>query len=305
MSAFLHKKIFKYIAIILITFITLSIYLFVYEPKYKGLISPSEQTLIFAHRGFGNHAPDNSLEGARIAIANDFDGVDVDAQFSKDKEIVIFHDVSLERFTTGKGRIDAKELKELQTYDLGMKYGKGFSGVFIKTFEDFVQEVTPKAYLMVELKVSTISETGIEQSVNEILAKHKAYDRVYISSFNPMVLYRLKKINPQIRTVFIFMDSNWDPKRIAETKEADRVTLPWYLQKEWARVLIRKIIKPDALSIQYQVDETVINKLTQKGYPIFLWPVNDESSIIYGLNKQPYGLVTDEPPLTKKLRDSN
>ncbi len=303
MPTFAKGKIFKYTSVIVLVVVALPAYLFLYEPKYKGLISTDEQILVFAHRGFGNHAPDNSLEGARIAVAQGFDGVDVDAQFSQDEEVVIFHDVSLERFTTGEGRIDAKTLTELQTYDLGTKYGNGFSGVYIKTFEDFVKEITPDAYLMVELKVPAASDTGIERRVNEVLAKHNAYERVYISSFNPVVLHRLKKMDPRIKTVFIFMDTGWDPKRIAETKEEDRVTLPWYLQTEWTRTLIRKLVKPDAVSIQYQVDEAVIDKLLAKGYPVFLWSVNDETSVDFALRKNSYGLVTDEPPLAKKMRD--
>jgi glycerophosphoryl diester phosphodiesterase len=116
---FLPHKMHKIGVAVLLVLVLGSLYLFVYEPPYRGLMSASEQVLVFAHRGYGNHAPDNSLEGAKIALAQGFDGVDVDAQFSKDKEVVIFHDVSLERFTTGTGRVDAHTLVELQTYDLG------------------------------------------------------------------------------------------------------------------------------------------------------------------------------------------
>jgi glycerophosphoryl diester phosphodiesterase len=156
---------------------------------------------------------------------------------------------------------------------------------------------------MVELKVPAASDTGIERRVNDIIAQYDAYSRVYISSFNPVVLYRLKKIDPRIQTVFIFTDSGWDPTRVAETKEEDRVSLPWYLQHEWTRTAIRKIIKPDAVSVNYQVDAAVVEKLIAKGYPVFLWPVNNEGQITQALSHSPYGLVTDEPPLAKKLRD--
>jgi glycerophosphoryl diester phosphodiesterase len=194
-------------------------------------------------------------------------------------------------------------VEELVTYDLAIKYREGFSDVYIKTFEDFVREITPSTRLMVELKVSAVSDTGIEKRVNEILSKYQAYDRVYVSSFNPVVLYRLKQIDSRIRTVFIFMDSGWDPKRVAETKEEDRVALPWYLQTEWTRVAIRKLVKPDAVSINYQVNESVIDKLLAKGYPVFLWSVNEENQINDALEKKPYGIVTDEPPLAKELRN--
>ena len=279
------------------------LYLFVYEPQYKGHISSEDRILVLAHRGFGNHAPDNSLVGAEIALDNKLDGVDVDGQFSADKEVVIFHDVSLERFTTEKGRVDGKTVDELRTYDLSIKYGEGFSDAYISTFEDFVKTVLPRGLLMVELKVSSITDTGIEKRVNEIIAKYDAYEKVYISSFNPFVLYRLKQVDPHIRTVFIFKNTGWDTKRVAETKEEDRVALPWFLRTEITRVAIRKFVNPDALSVHYQVQESVIDKLISNGYPIFLWPVNDEESINWALDKNPYGLVSDEPLLARELRD--
>ena len=280
------------------------VYAACYEPRYRGLISISDRSLLFAHRGYGNHAPDNSIEGARMAMARGLDGVDVDAQMSRDGEIVIFHDVSLERFTTGEGRVDAHDLETLQQYDLADKFGEGFSGVYMRTLEDFVREVTPRAYLMVELKVASASDTGIESRVHEILEKYDAYERVYVSSFNPIVLYRLKQIDSRIRTVFIFMDSGWDPARIAATKEEDRVSLPWYLQAEWTRKIIRKIIRPDAVSVNHTVDESVIDSLIAKGHPVFLWPVNEAADIEWALETKPYGLVTDEPPRAQTVQSA-
>ncbi len=278
-------------------------FFFIYDIPYRGSFEQSSTIKVFAHRGFGNYAPDNSLEGAVIALSYGLDGVDVDAQLTKDKEVIIFHDVSIERFTAGEGRVDSKTLKELQTYDLATKYGADFSSVYIKTFEDFVKNIASTSLLMVELKVASPKNTGIEEKVNEVISKYNAYDKVYISSFNPVVLYRLKKINPSIKTVFIFKDSGWDEKRVLETKQEDRVTLPWYLQKEITRTLIRNVISPDALSIHHEVNERTIRKLINKGYPVFIWPTNDEASIKKSLSSQPYGLVTDEPLLSKKLRD--
>lgn len=281
------------------------LYLFYYEPRYTGQISNTDKILVFAHRGFGNHAPDNSLIGAKLALDNQLDGVDVDAQFSLDREIVIFHDVSVERFTTGTGRVDDKTVKDLKAYDLAVKFGGGFSNVPIETFEEFVRAVVPRGLLMVELKVPGTGDSGIERRINEIIAKYDAYESIYVSSFNPFVLHRLKRTNSRIRTVFIFQDTGWDPKRVAETKHEDRVSIPWFLRSETPRVAIRKFIRPDALSINYRVDEATIDKLLAIGYPIFLWPVNDEQSIRWSLRKRLYALVTDEPLLAYELRENS
>ena len=274
-----------------------------YEPQYKGLIKKQNDVLIFAHRGFGNLAPDNSLVAAQLAMKNNMDGVDVDGQFSADNELIIFHDLSVDRLTTGAGKVNSKPVNELLKLDLATKYGQGFKNAYVATFDDFVREITPQGVLMVELKVPNSKATGIEERAAEIIKKYNAYENVYLSSFNPLVLYRLKKIDPRIRTVFIFMDTNWNPKLIAEIKKEDLVNLPWFLRQEPLRRVIRNIIKPDALSINNEVDEKTINTLIKKGYPVFLWTINEEGRLNWALKKKPYGIISDEPIRAKQLRD--
>jgi len=281
------------------------LYVFSIEASYKWSIKTEESLLVFAHRGFGNHAPDNSIEWARIALQEWMDGVDVDAQYTKDKQVVIFHDVDIDRFTDWTGRVDSYSFDELKQYDLSIAYADpDFQNVFIHSFEDFVSEITPESRLMVELKVSAISDTGIETRVADIIKKYDAYDEVFISAFNPFVLRRLESIEPRIQTVFIYMNSWWDPKRIAQTKPEDRVSLPWFLRKEYTRRAIRRWIQPDALSINHQIPQADIKSLMDIWYPVFIWSVNTPEVISDALEFEPFGLVTDEPQITKELRDA-
>ena len=294
------KKIFQTLLAVLILGLG---YLFLYEPNYGGLIQEQDEVLVFAHRGFGDFAPDNSLVAARLAMQNNMDGVDVDGQFSADNELVIFHDLSVDRLTNGTGKVNSKTVAELLELDLATKYGKGFENAYVATFDDFVREITPNGILMVELKVPSSKDTGIEKRAAEIIKKYNAYENVYLSSFNPLVLYRLKKIDSRIQTVFIFMDTNWNPELIAEIKKEDLVNLPWFLRNETIRRAIRNIVKPDGLSVNHEVDENTIDTLIKKGYPIFLWTIDDETRLEWAFDKKPYGIISDEPIITKQLRD--
>src|SRR2546426_6143953 len=111
-------------------------YLCLYEPPYRGLITPVSKPLVFAHRGFGNYAPDNSLAGALLAMQAGMDGVDMDGQLSADGELVIFHDLSVDRLTASTGRVNSKTLRELLALDLAPKYGHGFKNTYVATFDD-------------------------------------------------------------------------------------------------------------------------------------------------------------------------
>jgi glycerophosphoryl diester phosphodiesterase len=278
-------------------------YLFLYEPAYSGSLPPRSGTLVFGHRGFGNHAPDNSLLAAQMAMAAGLDGVDMDGQRSSDGELVIFHDLSVDRLTAGTGRVTHHTLAELKALDLGPKYGHGFKDAFVASFEEVLATTHGKGLLMVELKVPGGSRTGIEERAVELVKRHRAFEEVYFSSFNPVVLWRLKRLDPRIHTVFIFMDTNWNPELLKEVKKGDEVNLPWIVRQEWIRRAIRKIVKPDLLSVNVEIAPGVAERLISKGWPIFLWPPDTEPAIRAALAKQPYGVISDEPQLVKRLRD--
>jgi glycerophosphoryl diester phosphodiesterase len=279
-------------------------YLFWYEPQYRdALVVRHPRPLVFAHRGFGDHAPDNSLYAVEHAFEAGMDGVDVDGQLTRDGEIVIFHDLSVDRLTSDTGRVRDKTLKEMLALDLGPKYDPALRGAFVRTFEDFVRAAKGRGILMVELKVPGAGPTGMEQRAVEIIRRYGAYKNVVLSSFNPLVLYRLKRLDPEVRTAFIFMDTNWNPKLVAEIKSRDLVNLPWLLRQEFVRRALRKIIRPDLLSINHEVDEAVIDQLIAKGWPVFIWTPDDDTDIQRALSKRPYGVISDQPIRAKRLRD--
>ena len=278
-------------------------WLFLYEPPYSGPIHPGGRTLVFGHRGFGNYAPDNSLVGAQMAMAAKLEGVDVDGQMSADRAFVVFHDLSVDRLTAGTGRVTAHTLAELRALDLAPKYGHGFEDVRVATFEEFLATTHGKGILMVELKVPGTGHTGFEELAVEEVRKHDAFEEVYFSSFNPVVLWRLKRLEPRIHTVFIFMDTNWNAELVKEVKKGDEVDLPWLVRTEWVRRAIRKIVKPDLLSVNVEVAPGLAERLIAKGWPIFLWAPATEPAIRAALAKKPFGVISDEPQRVLSLRD--
>jgi len=295
----------KVIGLFVLIIIVPLLYIFVYEPEHSGLVAlrTNSAVQIFSHRGLGNYAPDNSLEGIQLAMQAGFDGVDMDGQYTRDQTLIIFHDLSVDRLTSDTGRVSEKTLEQMKKLDLGPKFGNGFAHSFPPTFEEALQATLGKGILMVELKVPGTQRTGIEEKAVEIIQKYKAHDSVYLSSFNPLVLYRLKKLDPKIITVFIFMDTNWNEELKKEIKKGDLVDLPFYLRNEVLRTGIRKLIQPDLLSVNHEVDERTIDKLISKNWPIFLWTTNSEQRIKWALTKKPQGIISDEPQLVKKIRD--
>ena len=113
----------------------------------------------------------------------------------------------------------------------------------------------------------------------------------------------MKQLDPNVRTAFIFMDTNWNPQLLAEIKPEDRVDLPWMVRQEWIRRALRKLIKPDLLSINQEVDSAVTARLMAKGWPVFIWTANDDAEIRHALARRPYGVISDQPLRARAIRD--
>ena len=283
--------------------VTVMVWFFFYEPDYHGAITMTENqtTLAFAHRGYGKYLPDNALRSGLVALESGFAGIDVDGQLSKDGVPIIYHDLSVDRLTNATGKVNELNADELLSLDLGTKFSSTTEGYMVETFERFVTETKGKGILMVELKVPSAVKTGFEEKVVRIIEAHDRFDDVYLSSFNPLVLWRLKQIDARVKTVLIFMDSNWNPTLLAEIRPEDRVDLPWFLQQEWIRRGIRKIVKPDLLSVNHEVNENTIKTLTDHGWPIFLWTPNTREELNRALAHKPYGLISDELSLMEEV----
>lgn len=102
-------------------FVVFVVYLLLILPSRadKDAFAPF-QGLMAAHRGLyekDQSVPENSLEAFRRAAEYGC-GVELDVQLSKDGAVVVFHDDTVDRMTTEKGRVDSFTLKELQAMPL-------------------------------------------------------------------------------------------------------------------------------------------------------------------------------------------
>ena len=77
-------------------------------------------TKIFAHRGYRTKYPENTLLAFRMAIETGCDGIELDVQLSKDGEIVIIHDESVDRTTNGSGAVCDMTFAQLRELDAGL-----------------------------------------------------------------------------------------------------------------------------------------------------------------------------------------
>lgn len=78
---------------------------------------------VLAHRGASAYAPENTMEAFRLAVEQGADGFEIDINLSKDGEIVVIHDDSIDRTSDGQGDITSYTLEELKAFN----FNKGFA----------------------------------------------------------------------------------------------------------------------------------------------------------------------------------
>lgn len=77
-----------------------------------------QEVLVVAHRGDWRYAPENSLSAIENAIRMGVDIIELDVQRTKDGHLILMHDATLDRTTTGRGKVEEWTLDSIQTLKL-------------------------------------------------------------------------------------------------------------------------------------------------------------------------------------------
>ena len=109
--------------------------------------------LICGHRGSRAHAPENTMAGFARAVALGADLIELDVRLTRDGEMVIIHDATVDRTTDGTGRVDERTWEEMRALDAGVRYGASFAGERFPSLGEVLDWARGRVYLAVEVKV--------------------------------------------------------------------------------------------------------------------------------------------------------
>ena len=152
-----------------------------------------------AHRGFKGKYPENTLLSFKKAIEVGVDGIEFDVQFTKDKEVVIIHDETIDRTTEGKGFVKDYTLSELKKFNASKCFENEFGFNAIPTLEEYFILVANEDLISnIELKNSIFLYDGMEEKVCDLISKYNMESKVLISSFNHHSIMKIKEINKNI-----------------------------------------------------------------------------------------------------------
>ena len=185
---------------------------------------------VHAHRGGAGLAPENTLAAFRKALELGVDVLEMDMHVSRDGEIVIIHDDTLDRTTDGRGPVGGFSVAELKQRDAGSRFSPQYKGEPIPTLREVIALVQSSGNDRVRMNIETKFAKGqegrpadFEERVVAILRETRFVQRVIIQSFYHPSLAKMKTLEPSIKTALLVggRQAPRDPVGLVQQYQAD------------------------------------------------------------------------------------
>ena len=236
-----------------------------------------DRPLNFAHRGASYEAPENTLAAFLLAIELGADGIEFDVQLSGDDQIVVIHDFVLETTTDGAGPVRVRTLAELKELDAGRQFDAAFVGQQIPTLQEVIDAVGHRLLLNIELKTASWRDDGLAGAVVRAIEDNHLLDRTIVSSFNPLALRRVGRLNPRIPIGLLYAPG-----------------LPLPLRRPW----VRHLLDLDAIHPHHSlVDDRYLPWASERGYRVHTWTVDDPGKMRQLVQQGVDIVITNRPDL--------
>jgi len=237
----------------------------------------------FAHRGYTANAPENTLAAIQAAIDLSADGVEFDVRTCKSGEVVVFHDASLERMTNGAGMVRDMTLSELKQFKL--KQGDKETGEVIPTLQEALELIDGRIAMNIEIKADFLPEKHqVEEKVIDLVKKFDIEKQTIVSSFHPLTVRKLKKVDDTILNGFLF-DKN-------------------FFFRHYIFAFTR-LLGAKAMHMEGSIATTnFVKRVLSSGYNCLVWTVNSPELMKRLINDGVHAIITDRPDLLKEIKMS-
>lgn len=228
--------------------------------------------LVMAHRGSMGQAPENTMAAFQLGIDQGCNAIELDIHLSKDGEIVVCHDATLDRTTDQTGYINDLTVKELKKADAGRWFHEKYEGERLPLLEEVFDLVSPHILLNIEIKLSYGRQ--LELKLLELLKKRNRFDSVILSSFHMKSLRFLKQSEPEVKIGLIY-NCNFLQHREAATL----MGVPVYS------------LHPNFHNIDPEdIEDAIIH-----GLKVFPYTINDEKEMNQAISYGVSGIITNFP----------
>ena len=221
--------------------------------------------LKIGHRGAKGHAPENTLISFQTAMDLDVDGIELDVHLTSDNHLIVNHDDTLNRTTSGTGLINSFTVSELKALRIDNLHE-------IPTLEEVLDLIDKKIFVNIELKGKNTAKPVVDVIESYLNGKNWNYNHFLISSFDWIALQEVRSLNPNI-ALGVLTQSNLG------------------LAIGFADVIQAKSLHPYFHLLN--TENTAL--MQQKGFQVFPWTVNELEDIQKIKSLRVDGIISDFP----------
>jgi len=186
---------------------------------------PGRRPHLCGHRGNSLHAPENTIAALDAVRTAGGDAAEIDVVLSTDGEIVVLHDLLVDRTTDGTGAACDMTLAEIRGLDAGAWFDADFAGTRIPTLAEALDWARcHNAVLEVEVKEKRNLD-GMAEALAKALADPADRARAMLISFDHLWLKGFKARVPDVLTAGIVHERYGDPVEVARSADLDQLSI--------------------------------------------------------------------------------
>jgi len=237
-------------------------------------------SIVLGHRGASGYAPENTLEAFKLAMDMGADGFELDVHLSKDGELVVIHDETVDRTTDGTGFVGEMTLAELKALDAS-NHKEAYKGAKIPTLAEVYDLIRDTNHIVnVEIKTDNIFYPRLEEKVLALEKEMGMEGRIVYSSFNHYTVKKIRALAPDAQIGMLFGDVLVEPYDYCKSVGAN-------------------LLHPSKANLNVP---GFAEKAKEAGLGMNVWTVNEveymEKCLACGA-----GIVTNYPDIAVKLRN--
>lgn len=262
-------------------------------PAYSRPYFTGERPLAFAHRGGSKQWPENTLLAFSQAISLGYQHIETDIHLTRDGQIVVFHDSTLERVTNGHGAIRDHTLAELQRLDAGYWFtrdGETYpfrgQGLSIPTLAQALA-LAPEVRFNLEIKPHG---PGLVHALWQFIRRRDDADRLLVASGHAPTVAAFRRVSGGALATSAGAGEIFRFWSAAKLGLHTRLSLPYDALQVPPRQGPLTVVEPRFLRCAREV-----------GLHVHVWTIDEPSEMQRLLDLDVDGLMTDEPQLLLKV----
>ncbi|MBP1124691.1 MULTISPECIES: glycerophosphodiester phosphodiesterase family protein [Pseudomonas] len=235
------------------------------------------QSNLIAHRGASAFAPENTLEAIELAARMGAQWVEIDVKLTRDGALVVIHDDTLDRTTSGQGAVVLNTLEHIRSLDAGRWFSSTYAGVAVPTFEEVVDTVIRLGLgLQVELKPTTGDDLETAEAAIPLLRQKwpRDHHKLFVSSFSTRALGKARALWEEVPLCLASLVAPADPATLLAEYDCQ----------------ILHVVDPF-------LNECHLSRLRDSAVEFAVATVNDPHRARYLLSRGAQSVITDYPNL--------